>query len=159
MADLSTAANAVPTKFSLMFYYRPQGKVIFSQVSAHDRPGGYSVTADSCYGAVSAHPVGMLSSAFFFVLLLIFGNSGKISGWEPTLRKVTTLIGLSKGAAGTHAPSPPPAFFIQFHAVFEENGQNNNRFTPPSLGSAPHGKYRSVYKWWSRKRWLPNVAA
>ena len=46
-------------------YYRPQGKVMFSQAcishSVHNRPHGYSVTAHPCYGAVVTHPSGMLS--------------------------------------------------------------------------------------------------
>ena len=29
--------------------------------SVHNRPHGYPVTAHLCYGAVSAHPTGMLS--------------------------------------------------------------------------------------------------
>ena len=45
-------------------YYRPQGKVMFSQASVspvHNQPHGYSVTAHPCYGAVGTHPTGMLS--------------------------------------------------------------------------------------------------
>ena len=44
--------------------YRPQGKVIFSQVyvshSVDNRPHGYSVTAHPCYGINGMHPTGML---------------------------------------------------------------------------------------------------
>ena len=36
-------------------------KVMFSQVSVHNRPRGYSFTARSCYSTVSTHPTGMLS--------------------------------------------------------------------------------------------------
>ena len=45
--------------------YRPQGKVMFSQVAVshyvHAQPHGYSVTAHPCYGAVGTHLTGMLS--------------------------------------------------------------------------------------------------
>ena len=34
---------------------------VFSQVSVHNRPYGYSFTARPCYGAVGTHPTGMLS--------------------------------------------------------------------------------------------------
>ena len=37
-------------------YFRPQGKVLFSQMFAHKRPHGYWFTAHPC-----THPTGMLS--------------------------------------------------------------------------------------------------
>ena len=48
----------------LCSYYRPQGKVMFSQASvipSHNRPHGYSFTAHPCYGAGGMHPTGMHS--------------------------------------------------------------------------------------------------
>ena len=35
---------------------------MFSQVSVHNRPRGYSFTARPCNSAVGTHPTGMLSS-------------------------------------------------------------------------------------------------
>ena len=42
-------------------FYRPQGKVVFSQVSVYNRPHGYWFTARPCYSAVGTHPTGMRS--------------------------------------------------------------------------------------------------
>ena len=54
-------------------YYRPQGKLIFSQMSAshsvHNRPHGYLVTAHPCYGAVCTHATGMLSCSTYYGLV------------------------------------------------------------------------------------------
>ena len=52
-------------------HYRPQGKVMFSQVcdshSVYNPPHGYSVTAHPCYGTIGTHPTGMLSCLLIFV--------------------------------------------------------------------------------------------
>ena len=46
------------------YFYRPQGKVMFSQASVshsvHNQPHGYSVIVHPCYGMVGMH-TGMLS--------------------------------------------------------------------------------------------------
>ena len=110
-----------------MFDYRPQGKVMFSQVSVHNRPRGYSVTAHSCYGAVGTHPTGMLSCVFVVVYLWKFWQSIRLgpNSWEDNHPHWPI-----QGGCMPHPLSQP---FFQFHAVFEENGQNNNRFTPTTF--------------------------
>ena len=49
-----------PWKQVIAAFYRPQGKVMFSEAcnshSVHNRPHGYWFTAHSCYGAVGTHP-------------------------------------------------------------------------------------------------------
>ena len=65
--------NSHPQLIQLFFNYRPQGKVMFSQVSVILFTIGlmatqsllilvdYSVTAHPCYSGVSTHPTGTLS--------------------------------------------------------------------------------------------------
>ena len=47
-----------------------KGKVMFSQVSVHNRSHGYLFTARPCYahGAVGTHPTGMFSCISFFLV-------------------------------------------------------------------------------------------
>ena len=58
-------------QYILFCFYRPQGKVMFSQASVshsvHNQSHGYSVTAHPCYSMVRTHPTGILSC--FFSLL------------------------------------------------------------------------------------------
>ena len=58
-----------------VLHYRPQGKVMFSQVSishsVHNWPHGYSVTTNPCHGAVGTHPTGMLSCYICSFLLYL----------------------------------------------------------------------------------------
>ena len=59
---------------AVLLFYRPQGKVIFSQVSVshsvHNQPHGYSVTAHPCYDVVDTRPTGMLSCSHIFPIFL-----------------------------------------------------------------------------------------
>ena len=69
-------------------FYRPQGKVMFSQLSVshsvHNWPHAYSVTAHPCHGAVGTHPTGMLSCCTInptkFALHTSFCNFGSKFG-------------------------------------------------------------------------------
>ena len=62
-----------------VYYYRPQGKVMFSQASVshsvHYQPHGYSVIAHPCYGAIGTHPTGILSSSMKAKLMLRYLRS------------------------------------------------------------------------------------
>ena len=63
--SLKQSENVVLQAMMYSNFYRPQGKVTFSQTSVshfvHNWPYGYLATARSCYGAISTHPTGMLS--------------------------------------------------------------------------------------------------
>ena len=90
----------------MVCYYRPQGKVLFSQVgvshSVHNRPHGYSITARPCYGVAGTHPTGMLSCLAKFLLTRM--HSSKMCA--------TCLLTISHSipciSGGSAQPLPPP---------------------------------------------------
>ena len=81
---LSLVFNPRITMIDYESNYRPQGKVMFSQVSVCPQSVSW-FTAPPCYGAVGIHPTGMLSSwcCFQIILRIMFClfMSVEISSW------------------------------------------------------------------------------
>ena len=105
-----------------MDIYRRQGKVMFSQVSVHNLPHGYSFTARPCYCAVDTHPTRILSC------YRPQRSCGQGNIFTPVCHSFCSQGGLPQCMLGCHQPPP------------------REQTTPPPTGFPPIREFRENFE-------------